>query len=71
MKHQCFRIKHIKNINDPGLTWDANHTMHHKLPYKKTTCGDVISFLFYSMVIVWPVNDLNSFLYVDDLNSFL
>ena len=36
----CFSI--------PGLTWHANHTMHHKLPYKKTTYGNTISFLFFS-----------------------
>ena len=39
----------------PGLTWYASHTMHHKLPHKKTAYSDCISFLFFSMVIVWKV----------------
>ena len=58
----CFRFRHpvvhqIKLYTTPsGLTWHANHTMHHKLPY-----------CFFSMVIVlkvvWPVNDFNGTFY--------
>ena len=34
-------------ISYPGLTWRANHTMHHKLPCKKTAYGNAITFLFF------------------------
>ena len=42
---RTFCLKMI--IPEPGLTWHANHTIYHKLPYIKTAYGDAISFLFF------------------------
>ena len=39
----------------PGLTWHANHTMHHRLPYIKTSNGNTNNFLFLPITIVWKV----------------
>ena len=34
-------------LMEPELTWHANHTMHHKLPFKTTAYGNAISVLFF------------------------
>ena len=42
--------KLLSLLRNPGLTWHANHTMLHKVPYKKTAYANTISFLFFFYV---------------------
>ena len=60
-------------LQQPWLTWHANHPMHHKLPYKKTAYGNTITFLFFfyghsmeslsAINLYGQLNDFNVILY--------